>query len=135
SLFGKRALADVRRSVDGDRGPAVSQRAIDGLDDPDYVEPEAGRRSRLLPAPDGAAEVGELELKRLGYVDAGRDNVAGSVSQPELAERLRIGDVGARVENAHRLVARVVVDDHLPRADDGRPPQLARRQPGHLDVG
>ena len=64
-----------------------------------------------------------------------RHDLARPVGEAELAERLRIVEHHAGVEDAHRLVARVVVDDHLARADDRRTAQLARRQPGELDVG
>ena len=66
--------------------------------------------------------------------DVRRDDVAGAVVQV-LAEGLRVARHHARVVDAHRLVAAVVVDDHLVRPDDGRPPQLAGGEPGQLDVG
>ena len=56
--------------------------------------------------------------ERLRRLDPRRDDVAGAVAQLELAEALGFGEVDAGVEDAHRLGARVVVDDHLLGADD-----------------
>ena len=128
-------LGELRiRYVDRDRRAACGQGAVDGLHGLDDVETELRRRPRRRPVEHGAAEVEDLERQRLGRLDLRRDDVAGPVRQLELAERLRVGEGRARVEDPHRLTARVVVHDHLLRADDRRPPQLARREPGELQV-
>ena len=55
--------------------------------------------------PDRVAEVAQLDRKRLRGIDARRDDVARAVGEPELAEGLRVPQVDARVEDAHRLGA------------------------------
>ena len=90
--------------------------------------------SAARPVANGAAEVLHLPVERLDRLDARGDDVARAVAELVLAERLRIGERRPGVEDAHRLAARVVVDDHPLRADDRRPPQLARRQPRELDL-
>ena len=96
--------------------------------------PTCGTGTRDRVGPDRRAEVEQLEAERLGDLDARRDDVAGPVGQPVLAEAAGRRQVDPGVEDADGLAARVVVDDHLLRADDRRPPQLARREPRQLDV-
>ena len=117
-----------------DRRSTALERTIDGIDHPHDLESELGRRTRVAAQDDRAAEVVELERERLARIDLRRDDVPGAVAEPVLAEALGIGQRHTRVEDPDRLVARVVVDDHLARADDRRSPQLARREPGELDV-
>src|SRR5262249_58688157 len=94
-----------------------------------------GRGAGLRALTDRAGEAGELQVEGLHGLYARRDDVAGAIGEPVLAERLRRphGDPG--VEDADGFVAGVVVDDHLSRPDHGRPPELAGRQPRELDVG
>ena len=141
SACGKLGLAGSRRQAtarggcgDGDTCAVLGQRGVDRLDHPHDLEPELGGRARRRAVADRLAEVGELEGQRLASVDARRDDVSRAVREPVLAERLRIRQRHAGVEDADRLVARVVVDDHLLGADDRRPAQLARCEPRELDV-
>src|SRR6185436_9939118 len=111
------------------------KRYVDRLDYPNDLEAELGARTRHQPGANRLAEVAHLEIEGLGRRDLRGEDVAGAVGKPVLAESLRVRQVDAAVEDAYRFGARVVVDDHLLRADDGRPPQLARREPRELDVG
>src|SRR5207344_633657 len=83
---------------------------------------------------DSGAEILEFEVERLGWREVSRNDVASAITELVLAERQRIGQLDARVEDPHRLVARVVVDDHLLCAHDRRPTELAWREPRELDV-
>src|ERR1051325_1540211 len=126
-------LADELADVDA--RAAGLERLVHGLDDAHDVEPDLRARARRLARPDCGAEVAELDEERLRGRHVRRDDVAGAGAEPVLAEGLGVRQVDAAVEDAHGLVARVVVDDHLLRADDRRAPELARREPGELDVG
>ena len=70
--------------------PLSRERGVDRLDHPDDVEPELGRRARRRRRADRPAEVGHLEEQRLGGRDVRRDDVAGAVGEPVLAEGLRV---------------------------------------------
>ena len=70
-----------------------------------------------------------------GGVDAGRDDVAGSVGEAVFAERLGVFEGDAGVEETDGFGAGVVVDDHFSGADDGGAAQFAGGEPGELDVG
>ena len=76
----------------------------------------------------------QLQRERLGCLHTRREDVARAVAQTVFAEGLRIGDVDARVEETHRLGARVVVHHHALGPDDGRAAEFARREPGELHV-
>src|SRR5205085_9588903 len=63
----------ARHRVDGpylDRLAAGRERPLDRLDDPDHLDAERRRRARLAPLPNGAHEIRQLELERLGDIDA-----------------------------------------------------------------
>ncbi len=133
--LGEVRLRGVRLGVELDRNPVRRQRPVDRLDRAEDVDRELGRGPQRRSVEDRRAEVLHLERQGLDRVDLRRDDVARPVRELVLAERLRVGDARARVEDLDRLVARVVVDDHLLGADDRRPAQLARREPRELDVG
>src|SRR5438445_757217 len=71
--------------------------------------------------------------ERLAGFDVRRLDVARPVVEI-LAERLWVAWHHAGVVNPDRLVAAVVVYDHLVGTHDRRPPQLAGCEPGQLDV-
>ena len=102
-----------RVGVDGDTRPGRRQRPVYGFHHPHHFDAETARRTRLDRLVDRVAEVPQLDRKWLRGIDARRHDVTRPVGQPELAERLRFPEVDARVEDANRLVRRVVVDDHL----------------------
>ena len=112
-----RPVGRSRRSHRSGCGCRTRRASVDGLDHPNDLEPELGRRARLGAGPDrrrrsrpSRAESGSAAST------ARRDDVAGAVGELVLAERLRVAERHAGVEDPHRLGARVVVDDHLARS-------------------
>ena len=74
----------------GTRSPPLSSERSTASQDLDHLEPELARGARPVARRIADAEVLELEEQRLDDVDPGRDDVAGAVAEPELAERLGI---------------------------------------------
>ena len=93
-----------------------------------------------MPERDAVDEVAALERERLVQRDPRDVHVADALDQPELAERLEVGEraVDALAVDAgvvhDDLALDVVVDDHLLAADHRHPPHLARVQPADVDV-
>ena len=101
----------------------------------DDLEPQRGVGAGHAARPDGLREVLELQAQRLPRVDARDHDVAAAVGELVLAEVLGRDEVHAAVVDADGLVGLgVVVDDHPLAPDHDHLADLARREPGDLDV-
>src|SRR5205807_10025966 len=117
-----------------DARATTRERELGRLGQPDDLTPEL-EIARRLPRAYQAHELRELRYERLGGRDLRREDVAASIRELILAERLGVAIDHSPVEHTHWLRSAVLVYDHLLTPDDRRAAKLAWRQPAQLDVG